>query len=112
MRHRGTLRLATIIGVGWAAEAHAQQIPEFVIGLVLSPVLLIVLSIVLSLVSKSWKLGLKNILVGIFWVSWFILASIFFESDPIIWTPIIGLGVHIFVLVVFLSWRLVSKVLT
>jgi hypothetical protein len=112
MRHRGTSLLATIIGVGWAAEAHAQQIPEFVIGLVLSPVILIVLSIVLALVSKSWKLGLKSILVGIFWVSWFILASIFFESDPIIWAPIIGLGAHIFVLVVFLSWRLVSKVLT
>jgi hypothetical protein len=112
MRHRGTLQLATIIGVGWAAEARAQQIPEFVFGLVLSPVILIVLSIVLALVSKSWKLGLKSILVGIFWVSWFILASIFLESDPIIWAPIIGLGAHLIVLVVFLGWRLVSKILT
>jgi hypothetical protein len=112
MRHKGTLRLATIIGVASAVEAHAQQIPEFVIGLVLSPVILIVLSIVLALVSKSWKLGLKSALVGIFWVSWFILASLFFKSDPIIWASIIGLGAHIFVLVVFLGWRLVSKVLT
>ena len=112
MRHRSTLRLATIIGVGWAAEAHAQQIPDVVIGLVLSPVILIVLSILLALVTKSWKLGLKSVLVCVFWVSWFILASIFFESDPLIWAPIIGLGVHISVLVVFLSWRLVSKVLT
>jgi len=112
MRHRGTLLLATIIGVGWAAEARAQQIPEFVIGLVLSPVILIVLSIVLALVTKSWKLGLKSVLVGIFWVSWFILASMFVESDPMIWAPIIGLGTHMFVLVVFLGWRLVSKVLT
>ena len=112
MRHRSTLLLATIIAVGWAAEAHAQQIPDVVIGLVLSPVILIVLSILLALVTKSWKLGLKSVLVCVFWVSWFILASMFFESDPLIWAPIIGLGAHIFVLVVYLGWRLVSKVLT
>ena len=112
MRHRGTSLLATIIGIGWAAEAHAQQIPEFVIGLVLSPVILIVLSIVLAIVTKSWKLGLRSVLVGVFWVTWFILASMFVESDPIIWAPIIGLGTHMFVLVVFLGWRLVSKVST
>jgi hypothetical protein len=79
---------------------------------VLSPVILFVLSIVLALVTKSWKLGLKSVLVGVFWVSWFILASMFVESDPIMWAPIIGLGTHLFVLVVFLGWRLVSKVLT
>jgi len=112
MRHRGTSLLATIIAIGWAAQAHAQKIPEFVIGLVLSPMILFVLSIVLALVTKSWKLGLKSVLVGVFWVSWFILASMFFESDPLIWAPIIGLGAHIFVLVVFLGWRLASKVLT
>ena len=111
MRHRGTSLLATIIGIGWTAEAHAQKIPEFVIGLVLSPVILFVLSIVLALVTKSWKLGLKSVLVGVFWVSWFILASILVEADAIIWAPIIGLGAHLFVLVVFLGWRLVSKVL-
>ena len=112
MRHIGTLLVATITGVGWAAETHAQQIPDVVIGLGLSPVILIVLSILLALVTKSWKLGLKSILVCVFWVSWFILASMFVESDPIIWAPIIGLGTHMFVLVVFLGWRLVSKVLT
>ena len=112
MRHRGTLLLATIIGVGWAAEAHAQQIPGFVIGLVLLPVILIVLSIVLALVSKSWKLGLKSVLVDIFGVSWFILASMFGESDPMIWAPIIGFGTHMLVLVVFLGWRMISKLST
>ena len=112
MQHRGTILLAMIIGIGWAAEAHAQQIPEFVIGLGLSPVILIVLSIVLAIVTKSWKLGLKSVLVAIFWVSWFILASMFVESDPVIWAPIIGLGAHLFLLVVFLGWRLVSKFFT
>ena len=84
MRPKGTSLLATIIGIGWASQAQAQRIPEFVIGLVLSPVILFVLSIVLALVTKSWKLGLKSVLVGVFWVSWFILASILVESDPII----------------------------
>ena len=112
MRHKGTSLLATIIGIGWTVDAQAQRIPEFAVGIVLSPLILFVLSIVLALVTKSWKLGLKSVLVGVFWVSWFILASMFVDSDPIIWAPIIGLGTHMFVLVVFLGWRLVSKVST
>ena len=101
MRHRGTSLLATIIGIGWVAEAHAQRIPEFAVGLVLSPFILFILSIVLAKVTKSWRLGLKNLVVGVFWVSWFILASILVEADPIMWAPIIGLGAHLFVLVIF-----------
>jgi hypothetical protein len=75
-----------------------------------SPLILFFLSIVLAVVAKSWKLGFRNVLLGVFWVAWFILASKFIESDAIIWAPIIGLGIHLFVLVVFTGWRLLSRV--
>jgi hypothetical protein len=110
IRLRGFSLIATVIGIGWTAEAHAQRIPEFVAGLVLSPAILIVLSIVFAIVTKSWRLGLTSILVVVFWVTWFILASLLVASDTIIWAPIIGLGTHLVVLVVFLGWRLLSKV--
>lgn len=112
MVRRSTSLLTIIVGIGWAAEAHAQRIPDFVIALAVSPLILFVFSIVLAVVAKSWKLGFASVLVGVFWVAWFILASIFIESDPIIWAPIIGLGIHLFVLVVFTGWRLVSRVWT
>ncbi len=113
MQHRSTCTYltTTIIGVCWTTEAHAQQIPEFVVGLVLSPVILILLSIVFAVVTKNWKLGLTSVLVGVFWATWFILASLFVESDVIIWAPIAGLGTHLVVLIAFLGWRLVFKVL-
>jgi FtsH-binding integral membrane protein len=109
---KGTSLLATIVGIGWAAEAHAQRIPEIAIALAVSPLILFVLSVVLAVVAKSLKLGLKSVLLCVFWVAWFILASKFIESDAIIWAPIIGLGIHLFVLVIFIGWRLVSRVWT
>lgn len=107
---RSTLLLAAaMLSLCWVGDASAQHIPDIVVAMALSPIVLLVLSIVLGLVAKNWKLGVGSVALGAVWVAWFILASMYITTDVVIWIPLFGLAIQLLALVVLIIQRLASR---
>ena len=97
---RPSKRAAALLLAGGALallppDAHAQKVPWIVLPLAVSPVIALLLSVALGVVKKSWLVGIANTTLVIVWVAWFVAASSYSTSDPLIWASIVALGLHL-----------------
>lgn len=79
-------------------DAYAQRVPWIVLPLAASPLVALVLAAVVGVAARSWSIGLKHAGLVIFWVVWFLVASKYVPSDPVIWASLVALGVHCLVM--------------
>jgi hypothetical protein len=108
MTRRCAQLLSAAAGPGWTGAAQAQEVPPVVIYLAMSPLVVLILSILLGVVTRRWRWTLASLALGAVWISWFLLASSYTESDTLVWAPVFGMWAQS---VALLAWILGSLVL-
>lgn len=84
-------------------DAQAQKVPWIALPLAVSPLAAILLSVILGIAMRSWFIGLANTGLVLVWVAWFVVASKYVPSDPVIWASITALSLHCLVMLFLIA---------
>lgn len=89
--------------------AHAQNIPDWLIISVLSPLIVLLFCVILGFAAGSVRIGALHAGLVLLWVVLFALSAYFIENDYVIWTPLVPYGLHAVLVVVLIVFYIVRR---